>query len=368
MPYKISGTKSETARVIILKESDWSIESNTVISGSGSYEVEGLDSSDKSIIARTNDGEVISYGAVTGEEYSPGARGIFASGWNQSVNHDSMDYITINSVGDAITFGSLTIDRRAADSTSNGTNNRGITGGGYTSTNTDVIDYFTITSTGDAIDFGDLTVAKRVLSCTSNNANNRGLFAGGYTTDSTNVIEYVTISSLSDATDFGDLTVARYNLGATSNGTNNRGVFAGGIDGPIVNTIDYITISGLGGTASDFGDLTVARIKANGCSNGTNNRGVFAGGYIIGDVCVNIIDYITIISTGNATNFGELSLIKQGVGATSNGTNNRGVFGGGWADPTYYNNIEYITITSLGDTTDFGDLNKVGFNSATSNA
>ena len=30
MPYKISGTKSETSRIIILKESDWSIESNTI--------------------------------------------------------------------------------------------------------------------------------------------------------------------------------------------------------------------------------------------------------------------------------------------------------------------------------------------------
>ena len=37
MPYKISCTKSETARIIILKESDWSIESNTVVSGSGAY-------------------------------------------------------------------------------------------------------------------------------------------------------------------------------------------------------------------------------------------------------------------------------------------------------------------------------------------
>jgi hypothetical protein len=37
MPYKISGSKSHTARIIILKESDWSIESNTVVSGSGNY-------------------------------------------------------------------------------------------------------------------------------------------------------------------------------------------------------------------------------------------------------------------------------------------------------------------------------------------
>ena len=51
MPYKISGTKSETARIMILKESDWSIESDTVISGSGVYEVDGLESGSKSVLA-----------------------------------------------------------------------------------------------------------------------------------------------------------------------------------------------------------------------------------------------------------------------------------------------------------------------------
>jgi len=69
MPYKISGTKSETARIIVMKESDWSIESNTVISGSGSYEIEELIIGDKSVIARTVDGEVIGYGNTTSVFY-----------------------------------------------------------------------------------------------------------------------------------------------------------------------------------------------------------------------------------------------------------------------------------------------------------
>jgi alpha-tubulin suppressor-like RCC1 family protein len=65
MPYKISGTKSETARIMILKESDWSIESNTVISGSGVYEVDGLETGTKTTLARTEDGEFIGFGSVT---------------------------------------------------------------------------------------------------------------------------------------------------------------------------------------------------------------------------------------------------------------------------------------------------------------
>jgi len=65
MPYKISGTKSETARVMVLKESDWSIESNTVISGSGAYEVDGLETGAKTTLALTEEGEFIGFGGIT---------------------------------------------------------------------------------------------------------------------------------------------------------------------------------------------------------------------------------------------------------------------------------------------------------------
>ncbi|RKZ10850.1 hypothetical protein DRQ25_01710 [Candidatus Fermentibacteria bacterium] len=64
MTYKISGTKSETGRVIIFKESDWSIESNTVISGAGNYALTTLSSGVKCVIVRTNEGEVMGYGFV----------------------------------------------------------------------------------------------------------------------------------------------------------------------------------------------------------------------------------------------------------------------------------------------------------------
>lgn len=45
-----------------------------------------------------------------------------------------------------------------------------------------------------------------------------------------------------------------------------RGVFGGGHDGTYSNTMDYITISTLG-NATDFGDLTVARYGSAGVSN-----------------------------------------------------------------------------------------------------
>jgi len=70
MPYKISGSKSETARVIILKESDWSIESNTVVAGSGAYEIDSLETGSKLIVAESGDGELLGYGNVTPIEYA----------------------------------------------------------------------------------------------------------------------------------------------------------------------------------------------------------------------------------------------------------------------------------------------------------
>ena len=122
-----------------------------------------------------------------------------------------------------------------------------------------------------------------------------------------------------------------------------RGLFAGNWATGNLNTIDYVTIATTG-NATDFGDLTDARYGSDSaCSNGT--RGVFGGGHQ-----KNIIDYVTIATTGDATDFGDLTVARYGSGACSNGT--RGVWGGG----SSYNTIDYVTIATTGDATDFGDL------------
>ncbi|WP_440233636.1 hypothetical protein, partial [Escherichia coli] len=78
---------------------------------------------------------------------------------------------------------------------------------------------------------------------------------------------------------FGDLTQIRNTAGACASST--RGICAGGITPTpapaYVNTIDYVTISSTG-NAQDFGDLNspVRRILS-GCSSST--RGLFGGGY-----------------------------------------------------------------------------------------
>ena len=85
-----------------------------------------------------------------------------------------------------------------------------------------------------------------------------------------------------------------------------RGLFGGGYNAPaILNVIDYITISTLG-NALDFGDLTRTVFTHAACSSAT--RGVFGGGFESG--ALNVIDYVTISSTGNALDFGDLLVAR----------------------------------------------------------
>ena len=96
-----------------------------------------------------------------------------------------------------------------------------------------------------------------------------------------------------------------------------RGVFGGG-NGP-QNTIDYITIATTG-NATDFGDLTIARYSLGACSSST--RGVFGGGNT--GSTSNVIDYVTIASAGNATDFGDLTVARYGCGGC--GSSTRGIY------------------------------------------
>ena len=135
-----------------------------------------------------------------------------------------------------------------------------------------------------------------------------------------------------------------------------RGLFAGGewSGGSSVNIIDYITITSTG-NATDFGDLDQARYGSGGFSSAT--RGVFAGGYASSDV--NKIQYVTIASTGNASDFGDLTSAKQHLGGASNGTN--AVYAGGNDNNGAINNIDKIVIATTGNATDFGDMTRSAF-------
>jgi hypothetical protein len=356
MPYKILGSKSETARIIILKESDWSIESNTIISGSGSYEVENLVSGTKTVLSRNTDGWLKGYGSVSPEYYIPASldRGVFGGGYH-GADKDIIDYVTISTIGNATDFGDLTAARSYIGATSNGVNDRGMFGVGNYSTQ---ITYVTISTTGNSQLFGNLTTGRYDPGACSNDTNNRGVWAGQIWSV-IDVIDYVTITSLGDATDFGNLTQARPPAGC-SNATNDRGVFCGGTNGTgayaAYDTMDYITISSAG-DASDFGDLAPAVWGNSATSNGTNNRGISGGGQLHNvSTKTNVIQYFTISSTGNASDFGDLTQARNSMEAASNRANERGIFSGGHSGSAEVNIIDYITISSTGNASDFGDL------------
>ena len=126
-----------------------------------------------------------------------------------------------------------------------------------------------------------------------------------------------------------------------------RGLFGGGdVSG---NTIDYIDI-GSTGNATDFGDLTANRNQVAALASVT--RGVFG----MGDDASSSIDYVTIASTGNASDFGDPSVNRTAASGLSNNT--RGIFAGGASGGTFYDTIDYITIASTGNATDFGNYNQ----------
>ena len=85
--------------------------------------------------------------------------------------------------------------------------------------------------------------------------------------------------------------------------------------GTLRNQIDYITI-GSTGNATDFGDLTVATEYCKGASGTT--RGTITGGNRSGSG-VNVIETIYISSSGNATDFGDLTSIRRYHGSASSG-------------------------------------------------
>jgi len=184
----------------------------------------------------------------------------------------------------------------------------------------------------------------------------RGLTGGGFASSKSDVIDYFTISTLGNAQDFGNLSEARY--WTSSHASSTRGVWGGGAVSPTspnkTDRIDYVTIASTG-DAIDFGNLDSARYGLGSCSNQT--RGLFAGGYQPPGSQIGNVDYITIASTGNAKDFGDLTVARNYMSALASSV--RGVFlsGRSGTNPyTYYDTIDYVTISSQGNVQDFGNL------------
>jgi len=237
-----------------------------------------------------------------------GRRGIFAGGLPNASHYNTIEYITVASAGNAINFGDLSNSQgRDSGGAATTSTRMCITGSLYRTpgnTASNIIDYVETQTLGNALDFGDQIINM----CNGNGFSSptRGFFFGtGFNNPSIPIIHFITIASKGNSADFGDSTSIRQYPGGGSSSV--RGVISGGnTPSSTIQTIDYVTMSS-SGNATVFGDLTLARHSPAGASSKT--RTVFAGGYTDesdSNTDVNNMDYITIASTGNAQDFGDL--------------------------------------------------------------
>ena len=212
---------------------------------------------------------------------------------------------------------------------------RGLMGGGTTPAVTNAIDFINVDTTGNSSDFGDLSYARRGVAALASRT--RGVFAGGRSSDN-NGIDFVTIASTGNAADFGDLTITSHHGTGISDGT--RGIITAMENSSWTNNnsnrIDYITIASTG-NANDFGDLYTGTRETGGCESPT--RGIVFGGSPNG---LNVIQYFTISTQGNSADFGDVSAVCS-RGSAADGNSVRGLLPLG-GTPSLFNTVEFITI------------------------
>ena len=283
-----------------------------------------------------------------------GTRGVVGGANPAPTFTNAIDYLSMSTLGNSQSFGEL-IDGRGFKGTAFSSSTRLVWAGGYTGTGKrNVMEYVTMASTGDAQDFGDQTAHGNDgrTSCIGLSNSTRGLMVAGQNSNSspffTDGISYVTIASKGDDIDFGD---ANNSGGGSSSGCGSavRGIYQlGGNPRPI----DYVQFATTG-NAQDFGDLAANFGGPAGASNAV--RGIFAGGN-----GANNINYITIATTGNAQDFGDLTLDRfELVGL---GSPTRAVFAGGAQEPAtpfISNRIDYVEIMTTGNAVQFGDLSYI---------
>ena len=309
-------------------------------------------------------------------EYRGGrGRGIFAGGYTPSGHTNTMNYIEIATTGNAADFGDLLSPTASSGSTGSSSNSiRGVFNSGDVPNSINTISYTVISSGGGTSDFGDMSYVTRDGPFGGGD-NTRGVLGGsaggpsnmgGSPGKGVNYIDFITFATTGDSTSFGTLTVARRGVSACSSPT--RTVWGGGYIKPQNHTIviDVVTTQTRGDSVK-FGELTVSRGQMGAVSSTT--RGIWYGGSIYGPdapayTMYNNIDYITIASNGNATDFGD-TITGGGDHFTTGTASNkiRGCFGGG-STPTNLNTIAYVTIATTGNAAEFGDLTAVEYNKA----
>ena len=272
------------------------------------------------------------------------------AGGSTSLNSE-MDTMLFASLGNSTDFGDLTSPAKYGEAAASNSV-RGIVAGGRDPDASPIyindIDMFNFASTGSASDFGDLLTATHYFSGCSDGIT--AMFINGSASDSNSRTQAVQIMTTGNATDFNDTTI---NSNGAAMAGGNRGINAGGRTSnpaPSVNNIEFFDIKSRA-DAVDFGDLT--NVNALQTNSGSPTRGITAGGvHNPGSVTnLNIIDFITFATNGNATDFGDLTAIQRSQSSFSSKT--RMCIAGGQAPGT--TKIEKIEIATTGNAVDFAD-------------
>ena len=184
----------------------------------------------------------------------------------------------------------------------------------------------------------------------------RGIAYAGNNGSNLNVIDYINISSTGNSVDFGTTVSGTLRTAGACCASRTRGIYGGGQQpgSSFIAEMEFITIASTG-TATDWGaNLSEGRDFLTALSNQT--RGIWAGGRKSPSVGTTRIDYVTIASSGEAANtFGDLTTAQlyypMGLASPT-----RGVIGGGAPSSPADTGIDFITIATTGSTQDFGTL------------
>ena len=307
----------------------------------------------------------VEMGGVSGSSGSiegRGTRAIFAGGYAPSGTTpnaaiDTVDAFTIETLGNTVDFNNLSSVRSGASSLADATRCFACGGVGPVasqySTIVNTIEFCIFSSTADFVDFGDLSVTQGFQAGFSDKT--RGVLAGG-NYGYVNTIEYITMQSSGNTQDFGDLAITNKIGSAGGYSSSTRGYILGGArylapDTASFNTIQVVTISTTG-DATDFGDMLYQNYSHGAASNSI--RGLKGGGY--GPNYTSRIEFLTLSSSGNMVYFGDLAM-GGGSNKQAAASPTRFVIGGGYVAPTpFVNSLDFCQIATTGDATDFGDL------------
>ena len=179
----------------------------------------------------------------------------------------------------------------------------------------------------------------------------------GYATSSV-YIDKFSFTSDGNSTDVGNPTVSRFMVAGHSSTVS--GYTTGGRAPPDYNIIEKFPFA-VEGNATDVGDLTATIVIHAGHSDKAGGYGFTSGGYSLSGGTTNRIERFSFTTDGNATDFGDLTKIRERCAGQSSLTH--GYNTGNWP-PDASNHIDKFPFASGGLATLMGSLSQARYYTA----